>query len=262
MTYSKMLSDLGFDAATVEMQSARTDNRIDIDLDEVGVYLATSKIHGIGVFAGKDVEAGGIIGPASLEAMRTQIGRYLNHSDAPNCHPIRIGNGVILISNFDIRKDEEITTNYREMVAANGVRPEDQEKRILEFERLLAEHRQAEVEPTHHFADGLYSRTILIPANHWITGRVHKQNDFNVVSYGKMRVMGDGLVRDVIGPCQFPGRAGVKQLGFAFEDTLWTTIHHTHETNLDAIEKELFMDPHGINVLDFKTGKMVQGVLS
>ena len=139
--------------------------------------------------------------------------------------------------------------------------PEEMRKKIFEVEKFLCSVPQTEVEPIHIFADGLYSRQLLIPKDNWITGRVHKQNDLNVVVYGRMKVLTENGFVEVVGPTQFTGRAGIKQMGYAYEDTLWITIHHTHLTDLDEIDKELFEDNDEPRVLDFKTGKQIVGVL-
>ena len=134
--------------------------------------------------------------------------------------------------------------------------------KILEAEKFLSSLPQVEVEPVHTFADGLYSRTILIPAGSVITGKVHKNSDLNVVVYGHMRVRTEDGLREVHGPCQFAGCAGVKQIGYAYEDTLWTTVHATRTTDLDELEKELFIECEGEpHVLDFKTGQSLQETL-
>lgn len=114
---------------------------------------------------------------------------------------------------------------------------------------------QREVGVVHKFADGLYYREILIPKGHALTGRIHKQNDLNIVYYGDISVMTEhGTFLRIQGHASFPGKAGCKQFGVAHEDTLWATVHHTHLTDLDEIEDELFEDePH---VFDFKTGKI------
>jgi hypothetical protein len=133
--------------------------------------------------------------------------------------------------------------------------------KIFGFERVLASLEQTEVEPIHVFADGLYSRQLLIPADNWITGKVHKQNDLNIVVYGRMRVLTENGFIEVAGPTQFTGKAGIKQMGYAYEDTLWITVHHTYLTDLDEIDAELFEDNDEPKVLDFKTGKQIVGVL-
>src|ERR1035437_3971231 len=76
----------------------------------------------------------------------------------------------------------EITVDYREMLVINGrldvasQLEKPTEAKIYSAERFLATLPQTEVEPKHVFADGIYSRELLIPAGNWITGKVHKQN--------------------------------------------------------------------------------------
>jgi hypothetical protein len=99
----------------------------------------------------------------------------------------------------------------------------------------------------------------LIPKDAVLTGRVHKQNDLNIVIYGEMDVLTESGMKRIIGPAVFPGKAGVKQFGIAYADTLWVTVHHTHLTDLEEIDKELFEDGPGI--YDFVTGKLKQETL-
>jgi hypothetical protein len=141
-------------------------------------------------------------------------------------------------------------------------KPDEVNKKIYGAEVFLASLEQAEVEPIHTFADGLYSRKLFIPKDHWITGKVHKQNDLNIVVYGHMKIMTSEGFKEVAGPVEFTGKAGIKQIGYAYEDTLWITVHHTHLTDLDEIDKELFEDNGEPKVLDFKTGKQITGVLA
>ena len=49
---------------------------------------------------------------------------------------------------------------------------------------------------------------------------------------------GEG-VKEMSGPCIFTSPAGVKRAVSVIEDTLWTTIHLTEETDVDKIEAEV-----------------------
>jgi hypothetical protein len=134
--------------------------------------------------------------------------------------------------------------------------PEKIREMVYALEASLKGLPQTELPLTHKFADGLYYREILIPKGCWLTGRVHKQADMNIVYYGDIEVLvEDGTFKRVVGPCSFSGRAGLKQFGIASEDTLWATVHHTHLTDLDEIEKELFEDEE--STFDFKTGEVL-----
>ena len=124
---------------------------------------------------------------------------------------------------------------------------------------------QEQIKVTHQFGFHLYIREMVVPAGFHFTGRVHKQDDFQVIFYGDISVLtAVGLVR-LEGPNSYTSRAGVKPYGRTWADTRFATIHHTriaHPTldDLDEIERELFEDE--IGMLDFKTGEVLQEVLS
>jgi uncharacterized protein (UPF0548 family) len=59
-----------------------------------------------------------------------------------------------------------------------------------------------------------------------------------VISQGEVSVLSiDGVMR-VKAPFTFVASPGVKRVVYAHEDTVWTTIHGTDETDLEKIEEE------------------------
>ena len=138
--------------------------------------------------------------------------------------------------------------------------PEEVRALVYALEDRLKQFPQTELPLTHKFADGLYYREILIPKGCALAGRLHRQADMNIVYYGDVEVLTEFGHKRVIGPCSFPGKAGIKQFGIAHEDTLWATVHHTHLTDLDEIETALFEDEE--SMFDFKTGQVRQEVLA
>lgn len=144
-----------------------------------------------------------------------------------------------------------------------GVRehtPEEVKELIYSMESEMKKCPQEEIEVTHEFADGLYTRKILIRKGLALTGRVHKQNDYQIVFYGNILIMTeDGTMRQFIGPNTFTSKAGIKPFAIALEDTLYATVHHTHLTDLKEIEAELFEQEECM--FDFETGKILQEAL-
>lgn len=100
------------------------------------------------------------------------------------------------------------------------------------------------IEPTHHFAPGIYAREIRIPAGTLLTGKIHKTRHLNIVSAGWIAVYTatEGW-KALRAPCSFVAEPGTRRIGYALEDTVWTTVHGTTETDLDALEAELIA-PH------------------
>lgn len=116
-----------------------------------------------------------------------------------------------------------------------------------QIERLEAQMRTMEqlpIEPVHHFADGLYAREITIRAGTILTGKVHSTEHLNIVSQGRIAVWTEDGMKIVAAPCTLVSRPGTKRVGFALEDTVWTTIHANPNnlTDLAALELAL-IDP-------------------
>jgi len=110
---------------------------------------------------------------------------------------------------------------------------------ILALEQLMLDQPQVEIEPTHYFADGIYAREIVIPAGTLLTGKIHRTRHLNIVSKGKIAVVTEDGQKIIEAPCTFVAEAGTKRVGFALEDTVWTTIHASQETDLEKLETEL-----------------------
>lgn len=121
--YKRILAEYGLNEATARLISENTDDQTDDDCGYANVYLSDSPLQGIGVFASKDLTAGDVIGIARINDLRTKIGRYTNHSVNPNCLYEICDNFVKAIALTDIKKDAEITVDYRNAFAiANKLR--------------------------------------------------------------------------------------------------------------------------------------------
>ncbi len=84
------------------------------------VYIDKSPIHGMGIFAKVDIPAGYDFGITHVVDkrfsdgfMRTPMGGFMNHSDTPNTKTYEKDDVVITQAISDIRKDEELTVDYR-----------------------------------------------------------------------------------------------------------------------------------------------------
>ena len=130
---------------------------------------------------------------------------------------------------------------------------------VYALEERVKQLPQVDLPVEHSFADGLYMRKIKIPQGMVMAGRVHKQNDLQIIFYGDISVMTEDGMKRISGPATFTAKAGVKPFGYAHEETLWATVHHTHLTDLKEIEAALFEDEETVH--DFITGQ-VKEVLS
>ena len=83
-------------------------------------HVDESEIQGKGVFASKDLKKGEVIGllhdiiEMGNKYKFTELGKFHNHSDSPNCHNELVdGNKRFLVATRDISEGEELTTDYR-----------------------------------------------------------------------------------------------------------------------------------------------------
>lgn len=112
--YGQMLIECGFSHETARAQSENTGDQITISLEDHGIKVADSLIEGQGIFAVGGISEGETIAPARISGMRTQAGRFTNHSAAPNAiMTMREGGNIDLVALRNIN-EEEITVDYRQ----------------------------------------------------------------------------------------------------------------------------------------------------
>ena len=116
-------------------------------------------------------------------------------------------------------------------------------KRRLQSELLKLP--QYEPKTDHHFADGLYARTVWSPAGSVIVGKVHKTEHFYAVLTGRVRVTTDaGIVeldamRD--GPQILTCPVGTQRAVFVIEDAWRMNVHRNPDniTDIETLERTL-----------------------
>ena len=86
------------------------------------------------------------------------------------------------------------------------------------------------------FADGMCSRTGKIPAGAIFVGRVHLQEQLQILSSGKIWLYGDDSVEEYVGPCVFKGEVGSQRLVQVLEDAVWTTVLKTSALTAEDAE--------------------------
>jgi quercetin dioxygenase-like cupin family protein len=120
-------------------------------------------------------------------------------------------------------------------------------KRVLDLEDAIAQMpEQVTFEPKHYFSGGVYARELFIPKGVVVTGQVHKGDHLFFVMSGDLEVMTDDGVKRIKGPSIMLGKAGIKRVAYAYEDTICVAVHATKQTNVSAVEDELVepLRPH------------------
>lgn len=125
--FVSLVKQAGFDEATVRAQSENLDDQIPMPDGFARVTVRPSPIEGQGIFLSYPAEQGEFIGPARLNGMRTPLGRYTNHSRAPNAVFVKQGDDIYLYALRRISgcaggsQGEEVTVDYRQALALSGI---------------------------------------------------------------------------------------------------------------------------------------------
>ena len=125
----------------------------------------------------------------------------------------------------------------KQELAFNPV-PSEAYDKIVRLERsLLDNFEQVELPIKHYFSKGVYARELFIPKGMVLTGKIHKHENLNIISKGDISIMTERGFFRVQAPYATVSPPGTKRAGYAHEDTVWTCIHGTDETDLEVIER-------------------------
>jgi len=91
----------------------------------------------------------------------------------------------------------------------------------------------------HQFSDGIYCRTINIPAGIFMIGAKHLTNHMNVLLQGEMLMTIADETKMLKAPCTFEALAGSIKAVITKTDCKFMNIIRTDLTNIEDIEKEV-----------------------
>lgn len=142
--------------------------------------------------------------------------------------------------------ESNITTLGANLSADVVAIPAPGRAQIDAFEAHMLRQPQIEIPVQHRFApqQGLYAREIVIPAGTLMTGRVHKHQHVSVMIRGDMTVTTDKGMERVSGYHCWVCEPGTKRIGYAHEETVWLTVHHTEHMESEGIEDVLCEPMH------------------
>ena len=119
-------------------------------------------------------------------------------------------------------------------LAELGTMPE-----ILRIEQEILKMPQVELPIEHYQIDGVYVRSMFIPAGTILTGKIHNFESIAILAKGRIRIT-NGTESYIISEGHIMvDKPGVKRLGYAETDVVFITVHRTDNIEIEAIEKEL-----------------------
>ncbi len=116
--YKLFLHQLGTTDAEILKIAQNESDLIDMP-DGFFVELKPSPIHGMGLFATKDFEAGETVCPGRLNGKRTPGGRFINHSQNSNIQPELVENNIFAVAARKISVGDELLVDYRASMRVN-----------------------------------------------------------------------------------------------------------------------------------------------
>lgn len=128
-------------------------------------------------------------------------------------------------------------------VSLDGPRPMwSMRDKVNAIEAEMRKAEQLDLPVKHYFSDGVYARELFIPQGTLLTGKIHKYPQLNILSKGDISVLTEDGIKRVHAPFTIVSPAGTKRIAYAHSDCVWTTIHGTHETDLEKIEQHFIAE--------------------
>ena len=126
-----------------------------------------------------------------------------------------------------------------EFTATMSAMSGDMIEKLFVIEAALKQMPQVEVPLRHCFGNKVYVREMTAPKGSILIGKMHKFKQVNIVIKGDISVLTEDGWKRLKSGDMFESPAGIKRAGFTHEDTVWTTICGTEETEVNKAEDEL-----------------------
>ena len=110
---------------------------------------------------------------------------------------------------------------------------------ISRVESIMLSMDQVETPLKHYFSKDVYAREITLHRGTAAVGKIQKYMSLSILSSGEVTILSIDGVKRVKAPYTFIASPGAKRLVYAHEDSTWTSVHGTSETDLEKIEEEV-----------------------
>ncbi len=114
---------------------------------------------------------------------------------------------------------------------------------IKRLQDTLADLPQIALEPEHMFAPGMYIRTLKIPADSVVVGKMHRHAHPVFLLKGECTILTDKGMERIRAPHQWVGHPGAKRPLYTHTDCEFVTVHlNADDTqDLEALEAEIII---------------------
>lgn len=133
-----------------------------------------------------------------------------------------------------------------ECLSSNAISANIQKAQIEALQDELLKMPQADIVTNHHFYDGIYERTIIVPPWTVLTGAPHKTKYKVRLEKGTIAVNVGTEVKVLTAPLEFEAQAGEQRVGRVFdEEVIWTDIYENPDNckDIETLEDRLYIVP-------------------
>lgn len=145
------------------------------------------------------------------------------------------------IKKFDVALSLQLTS------AAVDPTPPQVREQVTNLVEVLKDLPQVDVPVQHEFMEGVYMRTVKMPAGTFVIGKIHKQEHVAIISQGSASVLTEHGILEIKAPFIFKSPPGSRRALRIHEDMVWTTVHRCDHKDLEQVEDQLiakdFNDP-------------------
>lgn len=248
MTYKEFVAYSGFSEGDIE-RLVHLDNLMD-NPNIVGTELKPSDIHGQGLFTVIDREVGDGLGFVVLNSERSNLGRFVNHSDTPNIRfdIVELGEQIIASIIKPIKAGEEFTVCYADNHDKQVIKPvvnyTPMEKMEI-FLRSLPQFRSEFDVKTEFFPGSkLATRTLSMKAGDIVLGKTHTIYDVSVLMSGSLYVTNnpEGSFVRLDAPQVFETAPGAQKFVMCITDCVFMNIMHSENETADELLERMTVD--------------------
>lgn len=140
-------------------------------------------------------------------------------------------------SNSQVSPDNRLTSSVGVPTTPRTKPRNPSTDQVFAIEAEMLKQPQIELPVKEYRSPGVYARELTIYAGCVLTGAVHKYEQLNILSSGRMRVLTDEGIVEVSAPFTIVSPPGTKRIAYAITDCVWTTILGTELTETEDIEE-------------------------
>lgn len=133
----------------------------------------------------------------------------------------------------DLVSFEQLASLDKESLKEFFVKLEEKMKSLPEEQDVTEE-----IPIVHHFSKDVYAREMRQAKGILVLGKIHQYENLCIISQGEVSVLSVDGVKRLKAPYTFVASPGAQRVIYAHEDSIWTVVHGTSETDLEKIEEK------------------------